>query len=90
MFKLILPVLVESKVNHRFSIQNLGKTRMGNAVVIAFDSTAVKTVADIIRQRPKEFEVKRYCVELLEKCGSMEYTRKKLVELETKSDFVDF
>lgn len=36
---------------------------------------------DILRQRTKDNEVKKYCVSLLEKYGSFEYTRNKLAEL---------
>lgn len=39
-------------------------------------------VMQILRQRTKDNEVKRYCVNLLEKYGSFEYTRQKLKELD--------
>lgn len=35
----------------------------------------------ILRQRTKSVEVKRYCVTLLDKFGSFEYTRKVLSDL---------
>lgn len=43
------------------------------------------TNADILRQRTKDNEVKKYCVSLLEKYGSFEYTRKKLVQLHNEA-----
>ncbi|KAK4312285.1 hypothetical protein Pmani_016266 [Petrolisthes manimaculis] len=39
-------------------------------------------VISIIRQRPKDLEVKRYCVSLLEKLGSLAHTRDTLRTLE--------
>ncbi|XP_071830224.1 geranylgeranyl pyrophosphate synthase-like isoform X1 [Apostichopus japonicus] len=41
------------------------------------ESTQVK---NILRQRTTDFEVKKYCVEYLEKIGSFEYTRKIIAE----------
>lgn len=38
-------------------------------------------IIHILRQRTKDNEVKKYCVSLLEKFGSFEYTRQKLVKL---------
>lgn len=40
---------------------------------------------DILRQRTKDIEVKRYCVNLLEKFGSFAYTRNVLEELDKKA-----
>ena len=40
---------------------------------------------DILRQRTKDIEVKRYCVKLLEKFGSFAYTRTVLEELDKKA-----
>ncbi|XP_019866730.1 terpene synthase [Aethina tumida] len=42
-------------------------------------------VMHILKQRTKEIEVKKYCVSLLEKFGSFEYTRNKLTELENEA-----
>ncbi|KAK8725345.1 hypothetical protein OTU49_010822 [Cherax quadricarinatus] len=39
-------------------------------------------VINIIRQRPKDLEVKRYCVSLLEKFGSLQHTKETLITLE--------
>jgi len=38
----------------------------------------------IVRQKPNEVEVKRYCVGLLEEFGSYDYTKTRLIELEAK------
>ncbi|KAF2368606.1 Polyprenyl synthetase [Trinorchestia longiramus] len=42
-------------------------------------------IINIIRQRPKDTEVKRYCVSLLEKYGSLAYTRDMLRQLEQQA-----
>lgn len=42
-------------------------------------------IMHILRQRTKDVEVKKYCVALLDKYGSFEYTRKTLKELETEA-----
>lgn len=39
-------------------------------------------IINILRQRTKDMELKRYCVSLLEKFGSFDYTRKTLIELD--------
>lgn len=38
---------------------------------------------DILRQRTKDIELKRYCIKLLEKFGSFKYTRNVLEELDS-------
>jgi len=43
-------------------------------------------IINIIRQRPKDLEVKRYCVNLLEKFGSFAYTRETLRQLEAEAN----
>lgn len=43
-------------------------------------------IINIIRQRPKDLEVKRYCVRLLEKFGSFAYTRETLRKLEAEAN----
>ncbi|CAH1405829.1 unnamed protein product [Nezara viridula] len=44
-----------------------------------------KKVFNILRQRPKAVEVKRYCISLLEEFGSFDYTRKVLDDLEKEA-----
>lgn len=39
------------------------------------------TITDILRQRTKDVEVKKYCISLLEKFGSFVYTRNVLNDL---------
>ncbi|XP_046654709.1 geranylgeranyl pyrophosphate synthase-like isoform X1 [Daphnia pulicaria] len=39
-------------------------------------------IINILRQRTKDMDVKRYCVSLLEKFGSFEYTRQTLIQLD--------
>ncbi|XP_077585757.1 geranylgeranyl pyrophosphate synthase isoform X1 [Stigmatopora nigra] len=42
-------------------------------------------VQNILRQRTENLDIKRYCVDYLEKVGSFAYTRKTLQELEAES-----
>ncbi|XP_034193430.1 geranylgeranyl pyrophosphate synthase quemao isoform X2 [Osmia lignaria lignaria] len=44
-----------------------------------------RQIMNILRQRTKDIEVKRYCVNLLEKFGSFAYTRNVLEELDKKA-----
>ena len=41
-----------------------------------------KQIINILRQRTKDINVKRYCVSLLDKFGSFEYTRETLLRLD--------
>lgn len=43
------------------------------------------SVLDILRQRTRDVEVKKYCVSLLEKHGSFAYTRETLEALDTEA-----
>lgn len=40
---------------------------------------------DILRQRTHDIEVKKYCISLLEKLGSFQYTRKVLEALDVEA-----
>lgn len=40
---------------------------------------------DILRQRTHDVEVKKYCISLLEKLGSFQYTREVLESLDTEA-----
>jgi len=40
---------------------------------------------DILRQRTHDIEVKKYCITLLEKLGSFQYTRKVLESLDAEA-----
>lgn len=40
---------------------------------------------DILRQRTHDIEVKKYCITLLEKLGSFQYTRKVLDQLDAEA-----
>lgn len=42
--------------------------------------------ADILRQRTRDNEVKKYCISLLEKEGSFEYTRRTLEALDEEAN----
>jgi len=39
---------------------------------------------DIVRQRTKDADVKKYCVQHMVKLGAFEYTKKVLLELESQ------
>lgn len=41
--------------------------------------------SDILRQRTRDVEVKRYCIQLLEKLGSFKYTRETLSALDKEA-----
>ena len=41
--------------------------------------------SDILRQRTRDVEVKKYCITLLEKFGAFSYTRKTLEELDAEA-----
>lgn len=41
--------------------------------------------SDILRQRTRDVEVKKYCVSLLEKLGSFKYTRETLEALDKEA-----
>jgi len=43
------------------------------------------TQTDILRQRTRDVELKKYCVTLLEKFGSLSYTRHTLEELDAEA-----
>lgn len=44
-----------------------------------------KPSLDILRQRTRDVEVKRYCIGLLEKLGSFKYTQEVLDELDKQA-----
>ncbi|CAH2241849.1 jg16238 [Pararge aegeria aegeria] len=62
-------------------------------VIIALDRTlqlghpmvTSSFVAHILRQRTRDVEVKRYCISLLEKFGSFQYTRERLQQLDDEA-----
>ncbi|XP_060570729.1 geranylgeranyl pyrophosphate synthase-like isoform X2 [Ruditapes philippinarum] len=43
-----------------------------------------KQIISILRRRTKDNDVKKYCVDLLHKKGSFDYTKEKLIQLEQK------
>lgn len=45
----------------------------------------LKVLSDILRQRTKDTEVKKYCVSLLEKFGSFKYTKQVLGKLKEEA-----
>lgn len=49
------------------------------------DEIFVSFIIDILRQRTKDVEVKKYCIHLLEKLGSFEYTRNILTRLDAEA-----
>lgn len=53
-----------------------------NFIYVLHFVTSLICELDILRQRTRDVEVKRYCITLLEKFGSFEYTRDTLVQLD--------
>lgn len=51
-------------------------------IFLLFIKNSLTKFTDILRQRTKEPEVKKYCVSLLEKFGSFAYTKQVLNQLE--------
>lgn len=49
------------------------------------DFPILAMLSDILRQRTRDIEVKRYCVSLLEKFGSFAYTRDILASLDEEA-----
>lgn len=47
-------------------------------------SSASNQILSILRQRTTDNDVKKYCVECLEKAGSFDYTRQTLIDLEQR------
>lgn len=45
----------------------------------------IEILLDILRQRTRDVEVKKYCVSLLEKLGSFQYTRETLEALDQEA-----
>ena len=41
-------------------------------------------IMSILRQRPKDVHVKKYCVQVMHSVGSFDYTKQVLIELEEK------
>ena len=45
----------------------------------------IEFILDILRQRTRDVEVKKYCVSILEKLGSFQYTRETLEALDKEA-----
>lgn len=42
-------------------------------------------IINILRQRTKDLDIKRYCVSLMEKAGSFDYTRQTMTDLDLEA-----
>ncbi|XP_018571729.1 geranylgeranyl pyrophosphate synthase [Anoplophora glabripennis] len=70
-------------MHHKSYCEDLTEGKFSFPIIHAIHSQAEdKQIIHILRQRTKEIEVKKYCVDLLEKFGSFEYTRQTLKNLE--------
>ncbi|KAL1489322.1 hypothetical protein ABEB36_014240 [Hypothenemus hampei] len=71
---------------HKSFCEDLTEGKFSFPIIHAIHSHSEdKQIMHILRQRTKEVEVKKYCVALLEKYGSFEYTRQVLKELEAEA-----
>jgi geranylgeranyl diphosphate synthase, type III len=55
------------------------------AVVVVKRDSTFSLFLDILRQRTRDVEVKKYCVSILEKLGSFKYTRETLEALDKEA-----
>lgn len=53
--------------------------------LLAFYKITSTLMSDILRQRTHSVEVKRYCIQLLEKFGSFSHTRDVLSQLDAEA-----
>ncbi|KAJ8951201.1 hypothetical protein NQ314_007702 [Rhamnusium bicolor] len=78
-----LNLMSKDYMQHKSYCEDLTEGKFSFPIIHAIHSQPdEKQVIHILRQRTKETEVKKYCVSLLEKYGSFEYTRQTLNELE--------
>jgi len=61
---------------------DLSEGKFSFPIIHAIGTRRCEEVMYILRKRPKEEELKKYCVSLLEKCGSLDYTRAAMTQLE--------
>ncbi|KAI8126025.1 hypothetical protein FF38_13514 [Lucilia cuprina] len=77
--------LKEYSENKSFA-EDLTEGKFGFPVIHAVRTqTHDKQVLHILRQRPRDVEVKKYCISLLEKLGSFQYTRQVLESLDKEA-----
>ncbi|XP_037815588.1 geranylgeranyl pyrophosphate synthase isoform X2 [Lucilia sericata] len=77
--------LKEYSENKSFA-EDLTEGKFGFPVIHAVRTqTHDKQVLHILRQRPRDVEVKKYCISLLEKLGSFQYTREVLESLDKEA-----
>ncbi|XP_076763861.1 terpene synthase-like [Xylocopa sonorina] len=66
--------------------EDLTEGKFSFPIIHAIQKTSAgKEIMNIVKQKTKNIEVKRYCVSLLEKFGSFTYTRTVLEELEKQA-----
>ncbi|KAG7198914.1 hypothetical protein KM043_015731 [Ampulex compressa] len=71
---------------HKSYCEDLSEGKFSFPIMHAIQSHPEdRQIMNILRQRTKDVEVKRYCVNLLEKFGSFNYTRNVLEELDLKA-----
>lgn len=73
-----MPFRIKRKTDKYFVSISIYRTRFEIIFNIFYFS-------DILRQRTRDIEVKRYCVSLLEKYGSFKYTREVLDSLDKEA-----
>lgn len=68
---------------HRMKINKCCVSIHGLTLISVADKDQI--LSDILRQRTRDVEVKKYCVSLLEKLGSFKYTRETLDALDKEA-----
>ncbi|CAG9822663.1 unnamed protein product [Phaedon cochleariae] len=72
----------EDYMEHKSYCEDLTEGKFSFPIIHAIISKPQENqIIHILKQRTKEIEVKKYCVSLLEKYGSFEYTRETLKQL---------
>jgi len=65
--------------------EDLTEGKFSFPIIYAINNSGLDgQVINIIRQKPTNIDVKRYCVELLDRCGAFAYTRERLVEIDRR------
>lgn len=81
-----LNLVSEDYMQHKSYCEDLTEGKFSFPLIHSINSHPEdKQILHILRQRTKKIEVKKYCVSLLEKFGSFEYTRNTLKELEKQA-----
>ncbi|XP_039749413.1 geranylgeranyl pyrophosphate synthase-like isoform X2 [Pararge aegeria] len=77
------PGLEDKQVNKVDSFcEDITEGKFSLPIIHAMKTSEGKEILSILRQRTQDVQLKKYCVSLLEKAGSLKYTRNVLSELD--------